>query len=247
MYSVDINCDMGEGLGNDEMLMRFITSANIACGYHAGDIETMQKTIALAVRYKVKIGAHPGYDDKENFGRTEMELDEKEIYQLVTKQLEDMQHQVHLQKAKLHHVKAHGALYNMAAKDATIARSIARAVADFDKSLFLYGLSNSEMIAEGKRAGLKTVSEVFADRTYRSDGTLTPRADSNALIRSEREAVEQALRMVQEQMVISADGEFVNVEAETICIHGDGKYAVEFARALRDVFLRQAIRVESPR
>ena len=247
MYSVDINCDMGEGLGNDEMLMRFITSTNIACGYHAGDTETMQKTIALAIRYKVKIGAHPGYEDKENFGRTQMKLNEKEIYDLVKKQLEEMQRQVHLQKAKLHHVKAHGALYNMAAKDAMIARSIAKAVADFDKTLLLYGLSNSEMIAEGKRAGLKTVSEVFADRSYQSDGTLTPRSESNALIKSEREAVEQALRMVQEQLVISTEGEFVNVDAETICIHGDGKYAVEFARALRDVFLRQAIRVESPR
>ncbi|HKP31405.1 MAG TPA: 5-oxoprolinase subunit PxpA [Chitinophagaceae bacterium] len=247
MISVDINCDMGEGLANDEMLMRFITSANIACGYHAGDTETMQKTIALAIKYKVKIGAHPGFEDKENFGRTKMKLSEKEIYDLVTKQLEEMQRQVHLQKAKLHHVKAHGALYNMAAKDVVIAGSIAKAVADFDKTLMLYGLSNSEMISEGKRAGLKTVSEAFADRSYQSDGTLTPRSEPDAIIKNEREAVEQALRMVQEQVVISTEGRFVNIDAETICIHGDGKYAVEFARALRDVFLRQAIRVEAPR
>ena len=238
---------MGEGLANDEMLMRFITSTNVACGYHAGDTETMQKTIALAIKYKVKIGAHPGFDDKENFGRTEKKLNEKEIYDLVTKQLEEMHRQVNLQRAKLHHVKAHGALYNMAAKDAKIARSIAKAVADFDNTLLLYGLSNSEMITEGKKAGLKTVSEVFADRSYESDGTLTPRTEAHALIKNEREAVEQALRMVQEQVVISTEGMFVNVKTETICIHGDGKYAVEFARALRDVFLRQGIRVESPR
>ncbi|MEP7256068.1 MAG: 5-oxoprolinase subunit PxpA [Ferruginibacter sp.] len=229
---IDINCDMGEGMGNEELLMPFINSANIACGYHAGDETTMQRVIELCLKHNVNIGAHPSFLDRVNFGRTEMQLPASAIYQLVTEQLELINKIALRWGGKLHHIKPHGALYNMAAKDAVLAKAIAQAVKDFDASLIYYGLSGSVMIMEAARLGLQTANEVFADRTYQPDGTLTPRSLPNALLSNTDDAVKQAIKFVKENKVVTGTGEEIIVKADTICIHGDGKNAVKFAKAI---------------
>lgn len=229
---MDINCDMGEGIGNEELLMPFINSANIACGYHAGNEATMQQVIDLCLEHNVHIGAHPSFLDRQNFGRTEMHLPASEIYQLVTDQLEMLNNIITKKGGKMHHVKPHGALYNMAAKDAVLAKAIALAVKDFDSSLIYYGLSGSVMITEAADLGLQTANEVFADRTYQPDGTLTPRSLPDALVGNTDDAVKQVVRFVKENKVITVTGEEIHVRADTICIHGDGKHAVEFAKAI---------------
>ncbi len=179
---IDINCDMGEGMGNEKELMPFISSANIACGYHAGDAATIKEVVNLCLQYNVNIGAHPSFFDRENFGRATMQLSPQEIYTIVTDQLTIINTIAMECGAILHHVKPHGALYNMAAKDIVTANAIAKAVKDFDKRLIYYGLSGSVMIAAAEKIGLQTANEVFADRTYQADGTLTPRTQPNALI-----------------------------------------------------------------
>lgn len=234
MLLCDLNCDMGEGIGNDEEIMPFISSANIACGYHAGDDVTMEKTILLARRYGVAIGAHPSFFDRENFGRTEMELSLPEIYVLVQKQIKILGSMAVKYDMVLTHVKPHGALYNMSAKDSTIARSIAQAVKDYDSNLILFGLSGSHSIKEAQNIGLKTRSEVFADRTYQDDGRLTPRTHPNALIKNTTQAVEQVLQMIHKKTVTTISGKEILVTAETICIHGDGEHAVEFAKSIHE-------------
>ncbi len=236
MLKCDLNCDMGESIGNDELLMPYITSANIACGYHAGDEETMRQTILLAQKYKVNIGAHPSFLDRENFGRTEIKKSPDEVYELVAHQIKILQKIALECNATLHHVKPHGALYNMAAKDRMLAISIAKAVKDCSKDLILYGLSNSFLISEAKAMGLQTASEVFADRTYQEDGTLTPRTQTNALIENENEAIQQVLKMIKEGKVKTTSGKEIPMVAETICIHGDGKNAVAFAKAISEIF-----------
>lgn len=230
---IDINSDLGEGTGNDELIMPFITSANIACGYHAGNTEIMWQTIESAIRHKVFIGAHPSFLDRENFGRTEMNLDQSEIYDLVTQQLIILNEIATGLDTKLHHVKPHGALYNMSAKDPAIAKAIASAVKDFDSDLILFGLSGSYSISEAKTIGMKTASEVFADRTYQEDGSLTPRSQPNALIEDTDKAVAHFLQMMNDGTVTTVSGKIIPIVAETICIHGDGKYAVDFAKAIR--------------
>jgi 5-oxoprolinase (ATP-hydrolysing) subunit A len=231
---LDINCDIGEGIGNDELIMPFITSANIACGYHAGDAATMWQTVETAIKHKVAIGAHPSFLDRKNFGRTEMNLDKEEIYDLVTQQLIILNEITTELDTKLRHVKPHGALYNMSARDAVLANTIAKAVKDFDSSLILFGLSGSHSISEAKKIGLETASEVFADRTYQDDGSLTPRSQPNALIDDTDKVLQQVLQMIKEGTVTTVSGKIIPFVAETICIHGDGKYAVEFAKAIYD-------------
>ena len=233
MLLCDLNCDMGEGIGNDELIMPYITSANIACGYHAGDEEKMRQTILLAKKYNVNIGAHPSFLDRENFGRTEIKKSPQEVYDLVSKQIDLLQKIAADNNAVLHHVKPHGALYNMAAKDKQLAHAIAKAVKESDKNLVLFGLSNSFLITEAKAIGLKTANEVFADRTYQDDGSLTPRLQPNALIENSDEAIQQVLMMVKQKKVKTVSGKEIPMTAETICIHGDGRYAVEFAKAIR--------------
>ena len=236
MTQLDINCDMGEGIGNDELIMPYITSANIACGYHAGDEVTMMQTIIFAKKYNVNIGAHPSFFDRENFGRTEIKTSTEEIYELVTKQINLLQKLTADNNTTLHHVKPHGALYNMAAKDKSVSHAIAEAVKACNENLVLYGLSNSFLISQAKAIGLKTVSEVFADRTYQEDGSLTPRSQPNALIQNTEEAIQQVLMMVNERKVKTVSGKEIQIIAETICIHGDGKHAVEFAKAIYNHF-----------
>ncbi len=225
---------MGESIGNDEALMPFISSANIACGYHAGDAKTMWQTVELALKHNVRIGAHVSFLDRANFGRTELKLDAEDIYELVQQQLILLHEIANAFDAKLHHVKPHGALYNMSAKDAVIAKAIATAVKEYDKNLVLFGLSGSLSIEEAKKAGLKTASEVFADRSYQDDGSLTPRSQANALIEDNDTMLRQVMQMIKEGTVTSVSGKTIPILAETICLHGDGKQAIAFARSLHE-------------
>lgn len=231
---IDINCDTGEGTGNDEALMPFITSANIACGYHAGDEETMRTTILLAKKYGVNIGAHPSFPDRENFGRTERQTTPEEVYRLITEQLLLFKKIADECAAKVYHAKPHGALYNTAARDKSLAKAIAQAVKDFDAGLILFGLSGSCSITEANRIGLKTYNEVFADRTYGNDGSLTPRSKPGALIEDEEAAVKQVLQMMEKKTVTTLSGKKISMQADTVCIHGDGKHAVPFAKRLHE-------------
>ena len=239
MKEFDLNCDMGEGIGNDELIMPYITSANIACGYHAGNEQTMKQTILLAKEYNVNIGAHPSFLDKENFGRTEIKTSPAEVYELVTTQINSLKNIAENNHALLHHVKPHGALYNMAAKDKILAAAIAHAVKNIDSHLILFGLSNSFLITEGKAAGLTTASEVFADRTYQDDGSLTPRAQANALIQDADQVIQHVSMMLQGK-VRTVSGKEIPIIAETICIHGDGEHAVEFAKAIKSLLRKRS-------
>ena len=235
MHTIDINCDLGEGFPNDKALMKFISSANIACGYHSGDIDTIKSTIAYCVENGVAIGAHPGFNDKANFGRTEMQLSDCELYDLVAEQITLMQDACKEMGASLHHVKPHGALYNMAAKNATMSYIIAGVIKELGPQLVLYGLSNSYLITEARALNIKTASEVFADRTYNAKGQLTPRSEPNAMIHTTENALAQVLKMIEHKTVIATDGSVVPLEAETICIHGDGDHAVSFATSIYKV------------
>jgi UPF0271 protein len=250
MTSIDLNCDIGESfgtniIGNDEGIMPFISSANIACGFHGGSPSVMQQTVRLAMKNGVALGAHPSFPDLEGFGRREMNLSAAEIYDLVIYQVAALAGIVKVNGGSLHHVKPHGALYNMAAKDPVMANAIVDAIADLDHSLILYGLSGSELIKAGKSRGLKTCSEVFADRHYQDDGSLVPRTKQHALITSNDIAVSQVMRMVKEKMVISEKGNNVPIDAETICIHGDGVNAVAFAREIREALVNGGITIKA--
>ncbi|MGZ8558518.1 MAG: 5-oxoprolinase subunit PxpA [Chitinophagaceae bacterium] len=229
-----LNCDMGEGMGNDALIMPYISSANIACGYHAGDVQTMYDTIELAVKYNVAVGAHVSYLDRNNFGRTEMNLEEGNIYELVQQQLIIINEIIDLFDIKLTHVKPHGALYNQSAKNSGLAKTIAAAVKDFDPKLILFGLSGSYSIREAEALGLKTANEVFADRRYQDDGSLTARGDPTAMIEDVSEVVKQVLQMINNKTITTVSGKTIPAVAETICIHGDGKHAAEFAKAIYD-------------
>ncbi len=238
MTSVDLNCDMGEAfgpwpMGNDRELMPLISSTNIACGFHAGDPVTMRKTVELALRHDVAIGAHPGYPDLQGFGRRNMAMKPEEVFDLIQYQVSALKGICEAHGGKLHHVKPHGALYNQAAKDGQLSAAIAAAVKAIDPKLVLYGLSGSLLISEAREAGLCTASEVFADRTYQNDGSLTPRSEANALISDEETAARQVLQMVSTGTVGSTDGQEIAITAETVCIHGDGARAVAFAVSVR--------------
>ena len=245
MPTIDINCDMGEGVGNDDAIMPFISSANIACGFHAGDEDTMRKTVESAIKNNVAIGAHPSFFDKKNFGRTEMNLAGDEIYDLVLLQLRTIDKIIKEKDAKLHHVKPHGALYNMSAKNSHIAQAIAQAVKDFDENLILFGLSGSVSISVAEEMSLKTASEVFADRTYKDDGSLTPRSEAGALVADEEELMQQVLQMIQEKTVTTVSGKRIPIVADTVCIHGDGKHAVQFAATINEQLRANGIKIKS--
>ncbi len=236
MPSLDLNCDLGEGAGHDAELMPLITSANIACGAHAGDEATMRATVALAKKHGVAIGAHPGFADRENFGRREITLAPAALHALVVTQIAAL-----ARFGPLRQVKPHGALYNLAARDAAVAQVIADAVRAVDGSLVLFGLAGSELVRAGRAVGLRVAEEVFADRTYQSDGSLTPRSRPDALITDEAVAVAQVLRMVREGVVRATDGTEVAIKADTVCVHGDGPHAVTFARRLKSELARSGV------
>lgn len=249
MLSVDLNCDMGESFGawtmsNDAVLMDYVSSINIACGFHAGDAIVIRKTVETAIAKGVAIGAHPSFPDLQGFGRREMKMSAAEVFDIVLYQIAAVKGICEALGGKLHHVKPHGALYNQAAKDKNLAEAIARAVKAINKNLIFYGLSNSFLISEAEKIGLKTASEVFADRTYQADGSLTPRNQSNALIGNTEQAVSQVLQMISTKTVASTDGEIVSLRTETVCIHGDGAHALEFAKTINAALKTNDVKIE---
>lgn len=231
--AIDLNCDLGEGAGHDAELMPLITSANIACGAHAGDEVEMRAVVKLAQQHGVAIGAHPGFADREHFGRRELALPPTEIVALVRVQIETLVSIARATGARVTHVKPHGALYNLSARDARLADAIAEAVEGVDDRLWLYGLSGGELLKAGRARGLRVAAEVFADRTYQADGSLTPRGRPDALLTNEADSVAQVVRMVREGRVKATDGRDVAIVADTLCLHGDGVHAVEFAGGVR--------------
>ncbi|WML43957.1 5-oxoprolinase subunit PxpA [Neobacillus sp. PS3-40] len=250
MYRVDLNCDMGESfgayrLGADEDILEYVTSANIACGFHAGDPTTMRKTVILALEKGIGIGAHPGLPDLIGFGRRNMEISPQEVFDMVVYQIGALYGFVKAEGGILQHVKPHGALYNMAAKSSELSEAIAHAVYKVDSELILFGLSGSELVKSGKSIGLRTASEVFADRTYQQDGLLTPRRQPNALITDDQKAIDQVILMVKEGKVLSQQGVDIAIQADTICIHGDGAHALSFARKIREQLINSEINVQA--
>lgn len=251
IYTVDLNCDMGESygaftMGSDEIILPFVTSANIACGFHAGDPAVMKKTVRQAIAKGVVIGAHPGLPDLQGFGRREMTVSPEEAYDMVVYQIGALAAFVKSEGGILHHVKPHGALYNMAAVNRELSAAIAEAVYKVEPGLILYGLSGSGLIAEGIKAGLKVANEVFADRTYQQDGRLTSRKLADAMVTDDQLAISRVLRMVKEGKVNSQQGVDIDITADTICIHGDGKHAVLFAEKIYTAFKKEGIALHSP-
>lgn len=242
---IDLNCDLGEGAGHDAELMPLITSASIACGAHAGDEATMRATVRLALRHGVAIGAHPGFADREHFGRRELSLPSTEIIALVQAQIEALRVFAKEEGAEVTYVKPHGALYNLAARNMTVATAIADAVVGVDAHLALYGLAGSASLTAGRARGLRVVSEVFADRTYQPDGSLTPRSCPDALLGDEGSAVAQVLRIIREGRARATDGTDVEISADTVCLHGDGAKAVAFAQALRQALRKGGVRLRA--
>ena len=232
-------------IGNDAALMDHVTSVNIACGFHAGDPTTIRKTIETAIEKGVAIGAHPGYPDLQGFGRRNMSLSASDVFDIVLYQVAALKGICEASGGSLHHVKPHGALYNQAAKSPELSRAIADAVKAIDTGLIFYGGSGTALISEANECGLRTASEVFADRTYQPDGSLTPRSLPNALIDDPSKAMEQALQMVRLGTVTSLMGQTINIKADTICLHGDGAQALEFAVALRSAFAENNIDVQA--
>lgn len=233
-------------MGNDRAILPFVSSANIACGFHAGDPSTIAETVAQAIEAGVAVGAHPSYPDIQGFGRREMSLSPKEIHDAVVYQVSALKGICESLGGRLHHVKPHGALYNRAARDPETSQAIADGVAAVDGGLFVYGLSGGDLVSAAESAGLRTASEVFADRTYMPDGTLSPRTRPDALITSAEEAASRALSMARDGEVASVEGTKVKVRSETICIHGDGPHALEFAKAIRAALSDAEIEVKAP-
>jgi len=235
---VDLNCDMGESFGRyrigaDEALMPFITSANIACGYHAGDPLVMARTVRLAIEHGVGVGAHPGFPDLMGFGRRQMQLAPEEIENYILYQIGALAAFARAAGVELAHVKPHGALYNMAAKDAELARAIVRGIECFSKELIVVCLAGSAMVEAAEEAGLHVAREGFADRAYNPDGTLRSRRLPGALIEDPKVAAERAIRMVRDGVVVAHTGEEILLRVDTICVHGDTPTAVEIAKTIR--------------
>jgi UPF0271 protein len=246
MSRIDLNCDLGEGAGHDVELMPLITSANIACGIHAGDEATMRATIQLALRHRVAIGAHPSLDDRENFGRRELPVSPAEVHRLVLAQTRVLQAIARQCGASVAHVKPHGALYNMAARDAGLAQAVASAVCEADPKLILFGLAGSRLLVAGRECGLRVASEVFADRTYQPDGLLTPRTEADALIEDVNAAIAQVRQIVRDGTVTARDGSTVPLTADTVCLHGDGAHAVFFATRLNAELRKSRVELKAP-
>ena len=248
-YFVDVNSDLGESfgafkIGMDDLVMNYISSANIACGFHAGDYNVMQHSVKMATEKKLGIGAHPGLLDLIGFGRRPMKIDPQDVYNLMIYQVGALQAFTHINQNALNHVKPHGALYNMAAKDPEIAQAIAEAVYAINPKLILYGLAGSELVKAGEKAGLPVAEEVFADRTYQPDGSLTSRTLENAMVEDANEAVSRVIRMVKDGKVEAVDGSDIAINADTICIHGDEPKSLEFAKRLCTALTENGINIK---
>jgi len=245
---IDLNCDLGESfgaytLGNDATLMPLITSANIACGFHAGDPQVMARTVRLAVQHGVAIGAHPGFADLVGFGRRALDATPDEIENDVLYQIGALAAFARAEGVSLAHVKPHGALYNLAATRPPIANAIARAVARFDSTLILVGQPNSALERAAREYRLRFAREGFADRAYNRDGTLRSRREPGALIDDPQRAAEQALQMVRAQTVTTPEGETIAMPVDTLCVHGDSPHAVEILRAVRAALQQNGVKV----
>jgi 5-oxoprolinase (ATP-hydrolysing) subunit A len=248
MARIDLNCDMGESfgawtMGHDEEVMRSITSANVACGFHGGDPQVMRHTVRRAKQHGVAVGAHPGLPDLVGFGRREMKVSPRELEDMFLYQIGALAAIAAAEGVRLQHVKAHGALYNMTSREPELAAAIARATAAFDKDLILLGLPGSELIRAGEKSGLRTASEAFADRAYDPDGSLTSRAKAGSVIHDPDVVVARAVRMVQDGGVVATDGSWVTLKVETICTHGDTPGAHDLVRRLRAALESQGVTV----
>jgi UPF0271 protein len=244
--TVDLNADLGEGAGHDAELFELISSANIATGFHAGDADTMHAAVLAAKAHGVAVGAHPSLFDRENFGRKELKIDLKEVFDGVVYQLGVFQAIATSVGIRPNHVKPHGALYNMAVRDLKLADAIARAIKSVDSELILFAPDNTDLARAGEVHGLQIAREVFADRNYLSDGWLVPRTRSDALLTDPIEAATRVLRMLREGKVRSVEDADVDVHAETICVHSDTPGAVRFARELRSQLESQSVRIRAP-
>nr|WP_236838680.1 5-oxoprolinase subunit PxpA [Caldalkalibacillus salinus] len=247
---IDLNCDLGESfgvyvLGQDEDILTQITSANIACGFHAGDPSVMVRTVHKALEQNVAIGAHPGYPDLMGFGRRALQATPQDVYDMVLYQVSALYGMTRALGGTLQHVKPHGALYNTAAKDPNIAEAIAKAVHDIDDGLILFGLFGSALVRAGQSVGLRVAQEAFADRTYQKDGSLTSRQQPHAMIEDKDKAIQQVISMVQREEVLSVDGYKIPMQADTICIHGDHPSALDFVTELKQQLLASDIGVEA--
>jgi 5-oxoprolinase (ATP-hydrolysing) subunit A len=243
---VDLNADLGEGAGHDDELLGLVTSANIACGFHAGDAETIRRSIETARDRQVAVGAHPSFFDRENFGRKELSMSSEQISDAVAYQLGVFAAIAEAVGMRPNHVKPHGALYNMAARDDKIAEAVVGAIATTDPALILFAPEGSALARAAEKERLKMAREVFADRNYLSDGSLVPRSRADALLHDPEEAGRRVLRMLREGKVRSVDGIDVEVLAETICLHGDNPEAVEFARTLRARLEEEGVEIRAP-
>ncbi len=244
--TVDLNCDLGEETGNEALVMPYISSANIACGAHAGNEDTMRETIRQAARYKVAIGAHPGYPDKANFGRLPMQMEPEQVAALVYEQIKLLQTIAEKEGCELVHVKPHGALYNQAAHDIELARAIAAAIARADRKLLFYGMANSAMKTAAEEFGLSFVSEVFADRAYTREGELVSRKEIGAIIHGAEACTARVLQMILDHRVKSIDCVRIPIQADTVCIHGDNPEAIELAKAIHQNLVKNEIQIEAP-
>lgn len=251
MKTLDLNCDMGEGfgvykIGDDAQLLQYVTSANVACGFHAGDPSTMARTVRLAVAAGVSVGAHPSLADLQGFGRREMAVSPAEVYDAVAYQLGALKAIAKAAGTSVRHVKTHGALYNMAARSEQLSEAISRAVKDVDGSLVFYAPAGTLSVTVARDLGLRVLCEVFGDRTYQDDGTITPRKLPRAMITSLDESVAQVKNMLQDGFVRSLSGREVPIEADTLCIHGDQPGAVSFAKGLREALTAAGMSLGAP-
>ena len=250
MLKIDLNCDLGESFGNykigmDEEVIKYVSSANIACGFHASDPLVMEKTVLMAKNAGVAVGAHPGFPDLVGFGRRNMNVSVLELKAMVLYQLGALDAFCRKNKIKMQHVKPHGAMYNMAAKDEKLALAIAEAVAEYDSSLILLGLSGSQMLAAAQKVGLPFKKEVFADRAYDEDGSLVARTKPGAMIEDENEAIERLITMIRYGKVRAITGKEISVEPDSVCVHGDNPKALDFVIRIKNRLTEEGITVES--
>lgn len=243
---IDFNCDLGEGVGEDAAILPFISSASIACGFHAGSPELMRETVKLCGEHGVAIGAHPSFADRENFGRSAHSISPRDAYALTLYQIGALDAFVRAAGLRLNHVKPHGAFYNQAARDRELADAIATAVRDYDPGLILYGLAESALTAAGTALGLQIVHEAFAERRYEADATLTPRSHSDASLDNPADAVSQAVLLLREGVLIARTGQRLSLRADSLCLHGDRPDAVAFARHLRSAIETSGFLIHAP-
>lgn len=245
---IDLNSDLGESfgaykIGMDDKVLPLVTSANIACGFHAGDPSVMKKTVDLAVKSGCALGAHPGYPDLVGFGRRKMAVSPADVYAMVVYQVGALSAFAKAAGTRLQHVKPHGAMYNMAAKDPALAEAIAQAIYDVDPKIILFALAGSESVKAAEKVGLKVASEVFADRSYQEDGSLTPRTQPGAMITDEEASIAQVLSMVLKGQVTTLSGKVIPVKADTICVHGDGEKALLFTQKIRKALQENGVEI----